>query len=107
MNYIAEKNKSYKTKEIRKSNLAPAGSAMDAIKRQLGLDEDFFTIAKVWEQETGSDSEIAGFKDNVIYVKTPFSAVMSDLTIRKKEIINKLNQYVGSKKIKNIKIEIK
>jgi hypothetical protein len=101
-----EKRKTYKTE--RKSNLMLASSVIDGIKKQLGLDEDFFTVAKIWDKEIGDSSvEICGFKDGVIFAQTPYSASLHSITLRKKEIINKLNQYIGAKKIKNIKTTIK
>jgi len=103
--FIEEKRKPYKTE--RKSNLTEVSSIMDAIKKQLGLDEDFFTVAKIWEKELGSDIKICGYKDGVIYAQTPYSTALHEATVRKKEIINKLNQYIGARKIKNIKLEIK
>jgi len=106
MNFIQEKRKPYKAE--RKSNLTAVSSVIKTIKQQLGLDEDFFIIANVWEKETGAQNiELCGFKDGVIYAQTPYSAGLNDIMLRKKEIINKLNQYLSIKKIRNIKIEIK
>ena len=105
MNFIQEKQKPYKAE--RKSNLTAVSSVITTIKQQLGLDEDFFIIAKTWEKETGAQNiELCGFKDGIIYAQTPYSAALNDIMLRKKEIINKLNQYLSAKKIKNIKIEI-
>ncbi|MDR2192137.1 MAG: DUF721 domain-containing protein [Endomicrobium sp.] len=103
---LEEKRKTYKLQ--RKSNLTAVSSVIETIKQELGLDEDFFVIAKVWEKETGSQTiELCGFKNGVLYAQTPYSAALNDIMLRKKEIINRLNQYLSRKKIKNIKIEIK
>jgi hypothetical protein len=103
---LEEKQKKYKPQ--RKSNLIAASSIIETIKQDLGLTEDFFIIAKVWEKETGLQTiELCGFKNGVIYAQTPYSAAINDIMFRKREIINKLNQYLGNKKIKNIKVEIK
>jgi hypothetical protein len=78
------------------------------LKKKLGLDEDFFTIKKIWEKEIGiGNIEIGGYKDGTIFAQTESSAASFELTVRKKEIIKKLNQYIGSSKIKNIKVKIK
>jgi len=104
--FTEEKTKPYKSE--RKSNLTAVSAVVEAIKKELGLDEDFFTVVKVWKQETGiEDAEICGYKDGTIFVQTPYSAALQEITLRKKEIIKKLNQYIGSKKIKNIKVTIK
>ncbi|MCL1972531.1 MAG: DUF721 domain-containing protein [Endomicrobia bacterium] len=104
--YFEEKQKKYKTE--RKSNLTPVSDVLDPIKKMLGLDEDFFIVAKVWEKELGIEGvEISGFKSGTIHAQTDSSAALHEVTIRKKEIIKKLNQYIGSNKIKNIKVTIK
>ena len=96
------------SKEPRKSNLTDISEVMDALKKQLGLDEDFFTIIKVWEKELGiEDVEINGYKNGVIYALTDSSVAINEIMIRKKEILKKLNQYLGSKKLKNISVKIK
>jgi hypothetical protein len=78
------------------------------LKKNLGLDEDFFTVRKIWEKEVGiSGIEISGYKSGTIFAQTQSSTASFELTARKKEIIKKLNQYIGSSKIKNIKVEIK
>jgi hypothetical protein len=78
------------------------------LKKKLGLEEDFFTIRKIWEKEIGiGDAEICGYKSGVIFVQTQSSAASFELTARKKEIIKKLNQYIGSSKIENIRVKIK
>lgn len=103
---LEEKRKAYKPQ--RKSNLTAVSSVIETIKTELGIDDDFFIIAKVWEKETGAQNiELCGFKNGVIYAQTPYSAALNDITLRKKEIITRLNQYLIKKKIKNIKIEIK
>ena len=92
----------------RKSELIPVSDVLEIVKKQLGIDESFFVIFNVWDKEIGIEgAEVAGFKDGVIFVQTPYSAVQYDINLRKKDIIKRLNQYVGSNKIKNIKVEIK
>ncbi|AKL98485.1 DciA family protein [Endomicrobium proavitum] len=104
--FFEEKKQKYKAE--RKSNLTEVSGVMEALKKMLGLDSDFFTIAKVWDKEVNVDSaEISGFKDGVIYAQTPYSAAVHEINLRKKEIIRRLNQYIGTNKIKNIKVTIK
>lgn len=81
---------------------------MEAIKKDLGLDEDFFTISKIWDKEVGIESvEICGYKNGTIFAQTKYSVALNEIMIRKKEIIKRLNQYLGKSKIKNIKVTIK
>lgn len=92
----------------RKSNLTDVSEIMEAIKKELGLDEDFFTIIKVWEKELGIEGvEISGYKNGVIYAQTDSSAAINEIMMRKKELLKKFNQYIGGNKLKNINIKIK
>jgi hypothetical protein len=84
-----------------------AGKIINLLRKQLGLEEEFFIIEKVFKKEIGIDGvEITGYKKGTIFSKTISSAVSCEITIRKKEILKKLNQYIGNSKIKNIKIKI-
>jgi len=91
----------------RVSDLISVADILEPVKKQLGIDESFFIIAGVWDKEVGQDPQFLGFKDGVIFAQTQSSAVQYDINLRKKDIIEKLNQYLGSPKIKNLKIEIK
>jgi hypothetical protein len=98
----------YNADEGIEMSLTRSVEIISLLKKKLGLNEDFFTVRKIWEKEIGIDSiEIVGYKSGTIFVQTESSVASFELTARKKEIIKKLNQYIGSSKIKNIKIEIK
>ena len=106
IHFTQEKRKPYKP--ARKSELTPVADILEPIKKMLGLDEDFFAVMKVWDKEIGiNGAEVCGYKDGTIFAQTQYNAVINEILIRKKEIINKLNQYIGSQKIKNIKVTIK
>jgi hypothetical protein len=88
-------------------SLVRAGEIINILKKQLGLDETFFIVEKVWKKEVGmEDVNVTGYKNGVIFAQTHSSVVSYELTVRKNEIIKKLNQYFGNKKIKNIKVKI-
>jgi hypothetical protein len=81
---------------------------MNELKKQLGMDADFFTIAKVWNHEVNiASTQICGYKNGTIIAQTQSSTALAEINLRKKEIIKKMNQYLGETKIKNIKITIK
>jgi hypothetical protein len=87
--------------------LIRASDIIELIKKQFGLDEDFFTIEHVWDKEVGIEGvKLAGYKNGTIFAKTQSSVAVNDLSFRKKEIIKRLNQCIGSAKVKNIKIRI-
>jgi hypothetical protein len=84
-----------------------ASEIIELLRKKLGLEEDFFTVGKVWAKEVGIEGiEITGYKNGTIFTKTQSSVAVSELNLRKKEILKNLNQYIGSQKIKNIKIKI-
>jgi hypothetical protein len=78
-----------------------AHNIITLLKKRFGLDEDFFTIQKVWKDKIGiNGAEITGYKNGVIFAKTESSVVSYELMLGKKEIIKKLNQYIEIAKIK-------
>ena len=83
-------------------------SIIKQISDKLGLNDDYFVIMSKWQQELGNNKiELSGFKDGVIFASAKSAVYVNDLNLRKRQIINKLNQYLGKKLIKNIKCEIK
>jgi hypothetical protein len=91
----------------KKESFSLVGDIMGEIRKQLGIDVDFFVLAKAWRQEIGiNDAELCGYKKGVILAQTQSPAAVNDINIRKKQIIKNLNQYLGGAKIKNIKVTI-
>ena len=83
-------------------------SIIKQISDKLGLNDDYFIIMSKWQQELGNNKiELSGFKDGVLFASAKSAVYVNDLNLRKRQIINKLNQYLGKKLIKNIKCEIK
>ena len=83
-------------------------SIIKQISSKLGLNDDYFIIMSKWQQELGNNKiELNGFKDGVLFTSAKSAVYVNDLNLRKRQIINRLNQYLGSKVIKNIKCEIK
>ena len=83
-------------------------SIIKQISSKLGLNDDYFIIMSKWQQELGNNKiELNGFKDGIIFASAKSAVYINDLNLRKRQIINKLNQYLGKKVVKNIKCEIK
>ncbi|MBO7611570.1 MAG: DUF721 domain-containing protein [Elusimicrobia bacterium] len=83
-------------------------SIIKQISDKLGLNDDYFIIMSKWQQEVGNNKiELSGFKDGTIFASAKSAVYINDLNLRKRQIINKLNQYLGRKVVKNIKCEIK
>lgn len=80
---------------------------IDLLKKKLGLENEFFTITKVWQKEVGIDGlDIVGYRNGIVFAQTQSSVASYELSLRKKEIIKRLNQYVGKVVVKNIKVKI-
>lgn len=83
-------------------------SILKKISDDLGLNDTYYVIMSKWKQEIGNDKvELNGFKDGIIFASVKSAVYLNDLNLRKRQIINKLNQYLGRKAVKNIKCEIK
>ncbi|MBR4632137.1 MAG: DUF721 domain-containing protein [Elusimicrobia bacterium] len=83
-------------------------SILKQISDDLGLNDTYYVIMSKWKQEVGNDKiELNGFKDGKIFASTKSAVYLNDFNLRKRQIINKLNQYLGRKVVKNIKCEIK
>ena len=83
-------------------------SILKKISDDLGLNDNYFIIISKWQQEVGNNKVIFnGFKNGTLFATTISAIYLNDFNLRKRQIINRLNQYLGSKVIKNIKCEIK
>lgn len=88
--------------------LIEVSSILDKVKKSIGLDDAYFIIMSKWQQEVGNNKIILnGFRKGTIFAVTNSAIYLNDFNLRKRQIINRLNQYLGSKIIKNIKCEIK
>ena len=87
-----------------------SSAIIEALKRHLGLDENIATVIQIWEREMGAQArhvKLAGFKKGQLIVDVSSSAHVQDSTLRRREIINKINQYFGGTKIvKSIKVQL-
>ena len=89
-------------------DLVEVSSLLPKIKKSIGLDDNYFIIISRWQQEVGNNKVILnGFKNGILFATTVSAIYLNDFNLRKRQIINRLNQYLGSKVIKNIKCEIK
>ena len=83
-------------------------SILKQISDNLGLNDTYYVIMSKWKQEVGNDKiELNGFKDGKIFASTKSAVYLNDFNLRKRQIINRLNQYLGKKAVKSIKCESK
>ncbi|MFH1368992.1 MAG: DUF721 domain-containing protein [Elusimicrobiota bacterium] len=91
--------------------LVPAQDIIGGLKRQLGLDEKMFTVLKIWDRELGplaKHLKIVGVKNGQLIVEAESNVHLQEATVRRREIIKKINQHFGGEKVvKGIKLKIK
>ena len=100
-------NNFFKKGENRQKEFNESSDVLMKIARFIGLTDEYFIIMSRWEQEVGNKKVVLnGYKDGTILAATSSAVYLNDFNLRKRQIINRLNQYLGGNKIKNIKCEI-
>ncbi len=88
-----------------------AGNIIDALRKSLGLDDETYVIIQIWEKELSplmNNAALVGVKKGTLIVEVASSVHFQELAMRKREVINKINQYFSNKKVvKELKIQIK
>lgn len=84
---------------------------MELLQSRLGIDERLFSVQKIWDKELHNLSgytEITGIRKGALIVEVASNAVLNELTLRKRELLNKINQHFGKKRfIATIKLKLK
>ncbi len=80
------------------------------LKKQLGLDEDTFSVISAWDKEFAPQfnyARLVGIQNGLLIVEVISSVHFQELSLRRSEIVKRINQYSGNKKIvKGIKIRL-
>jgi hypothetical protein len=89
----------------------PANDIINLLKRQLGLDENTYAVMQIWERELGplaKYAELVAFQKRQLIVEVASSVHLQEMTLRRRDLINKINQYFGREKVvKDIKLRLK
>jgi hypothetical protein len=88
-----------------------ANDIIAILKQQLGLDEKTYAIMQIWERELGplaGSAQLVGFYKRQLLVEVASSVHLQEMTLRRRDLINKINQYFGREKVvKDIKLRLK
>jgi hypothetical protein len=89
-----------------------ANEFMNVVKKQLGLDDETLAVIKIWEKELGAlakKAQLVGVKSGALMVEVEASAYLQEITLRRSEILHKINQHFGpnAKVVKQIKVFLK
>jgi hypothetical protein len=86
-------------------------SLIERLQERLGIDERLFSVQQIWAKELhhlAGHTEITGMRKGVLIVEVASNAVMHELTLRSRELLDKINQHFGRKRfIKQIKLKLK
>jgi len=78
------------------------------VTKELGFTDELFVVMKAWGGACGgAQAQVTGFKNGTVFVEAESSIDANEILLSRRQIIAKLNQYVGAGKIKTIKITIK
>jgi predicted nucleic acid-binding Zn ribbon protein len=84
---------------------------IQALRRQLGLTDDLFVAAQIWEKELGAlapAARVVAIKKGVLIVEVASSAHFQELNLRKRSLVEKINQYFGRHKVvKDVRLQVR
>lgn len=86
-----------------------AQQIIEIIQERIGLNKENYAIYQIFEKTLGKlakNTKIIGIKEGTIWVIVEAPVYLQELFLIKKEIITKINQYLGNNKIKDIKFKI-
>jgi predicted nucleic acid-binding Zn ribbon protein len=92
-------------------SIKPIGSALDELVQSLGIKKKLLEYDAVvyWEAVAGKQiakmATATRITQGVLFVHVKTSTWRNELTMRKKEIINKLNSAIGFNVVKDIKFQ--
>ncbi len=88
----------------------PAKLAVEGILSRLGFDPAMYAVFDAWDREArvlAPGCEAVGMQGSKICVSVPSAAHRQELHYSKKRIIDRLNQALGRRVIKDILFELK
>ncbi len=96
-----------------KGPLSPVNEVLNSLMAKLHMPGDMEAKGKVflvWEEAVGDaahHSQPFRFRGSTLIVEVTESAWINELSMRKRDIINRLERSVGEKVVEDIKFEIK
>ena len=89
--------------------LAPISQEVRDISQKLGLSSDLHMIDRAWSLEIGALQDVARIValDNAsLVVETDSHAVMQEVSLRRKELVRKLNRHLPAPLVRQIVVRI-
>lgn len=94
---------------FKRKELVSAQNLVNGYLKKVGFDPERYAAFDVWDSLLGnmaSHARAVGIRGGKIHVEVDSSVHLQELTLRKKEILRKLNGYLGRQKIKDVLFKI-
>jgi hypothetical protein len=89
--------------------LAAVGRDLPGLSQKLGLSSDLLILESAWEREIGNMREyarIAALDHTSLIIEVDSSTVMQEITLRRKELVRKLNKHLPAPWIQYLTVRI-
>ena len=89
--------------------LAHIESGARALTRQLGLSDNLAMLDRAWESEVGGLARLArilALDRNALVVEADSAPAMQEISLRRKELVRRLNRHFQEEFIKQIVVRI-
>lgn len=86
----------------RPKGLIPAQNLVTGLLAKLGYNQDFFAVFEIWDRLLGHQAQKAratGIKHGRLYVEVDSNAHMHDISLRKRQLVKKLNDHFGTRRV--------
>jgi hypothetical protein len=82
--------------------LVPGDRLVQGLLRRLGFDPQSYAIFEIWDRLLGRQAErvrATGLQDGRLVVEVDSSAHLHDITLRKRQLLRKLNEHFGTRTV--------
>jgi len=89
--------------------LASVGRDLPGFSQKLGLSSDLLILENAWEREIGTLREyahIAALDNTSLIIEVDSAAVMQEISLRRKELVRKLNKHLPAPFIQYLTVRI-
>ena len=89
--------------------LASVGRDIPGLSKKIGLSQDLLVLESAWEREVGGLREfarIAAIDRASLVIEVDSAVVMQEISLRRKELVRKLNKHMPVPLIEQIHVRI-
>ena len=89
--------------------LASVSHVLPDLSKKLGLSPDLLILERAWDEEVGSlreFSRIAAIDRQTLVVEVDSAVVMQEVSLRRRELVRKLNKHFPAPFIQSITVRI-